>query len=182
MGERGLKARVEDADDTLFSLIAGWHSPVGDRLLPPLSEMASYSRLWAGIGALIGVFGGKRGRRAVVEAAVAVGITSALANVAVKGITRRERPSSSVPQTRRLKHPQSSSFPSGHTASAAAFSGVVGTRIPEIWLPINSTAAAVGFSRIYTGVHYPGDVAAGWILGKVIAAGVMWTGSRFKNR
>jgi membrane-associated phospholipid phosphatase len=182
MGERGLKLRVEDGDEALFRLIAGWHSPVGDRLLPPLSEMASYSRLWVGIGALIGLFGGKQGRRAVVEAAVAVGITSALTNIAVKGIARRERPSSSVPQTRRLEHPESSSFPSGHTASAAAFSGVVGARIPEIWFPINSTAAAVGFSRIYTGVHYPGDVAAGWILGKVVAVAVVRNGSRFKNR
>jgi hypothetical protein len=90
MSDRGLKQRVDDADDALFRPIAGWHSPMGDRHLPPLSEMASYSRLGIGIGALTGGFGVKRGRHAVVEAAVAVGITSALANIAVKGIARRE--------------------------------------------------------------------------------------------
>jgi undecaprenyl-diphosphatase len=79
MRERGLRQRVEDVDDVIFRLIAGWHSPVGDRVLPPLSEAASYSRLWMGIGVLIAVFGGKRGRHAAVEAAVAVGVTSALA-------------------------------------------------------------------------------------------------------
>jgi len=181
MSELGLKQRVEDADDALFRLVAGWHSPIGDRVLPPLSDLASYSRLWIGIGALIGVVGGKRGRHAVVEAAFAVGITSALANIAVKGIARRERPSSRVPRTRRLEHPESSSFPSGHTASAAAFSGVVGSRLPEIWLPVNSTAAAVGFSRIYTGVHYPGDVVVGWILGRVVAAAVVRTSTRLQR-
>jgi membrane-associated phospholipid phosphatase len=182
IGERGLKQRVEDADDTLFRLIAGWHSPVGDRLLPPLSEAASYSRLWAGAGVLIAMFGGKRGRLAVAEAAIAVGITSALANIAVKRIARRERPSSSVPPARRLEHPKSTSFPSGHAASAAAFSAVVGGRIPEIWLPVNATAATVGFSRIYTGVHYPGDVVVGWSIGRAVAAAVMHIASRLKNR
>jgi undecaprenyl-diphosphatase len=65
--------------------------------------------------------------------------------------------------------PDSSSFPSGHTASAAAFSGVIGRAYPAFWLPINALAGAIGFSRVYTGVHYPGDVLGGWLLGKSVA-------------
>jgi len=180
MSRGGPWQQVEQIDDALFQHIAGWHSPLGDRLLPPLSEMASYSRIWMGLGALISVFGGRRGRRVAMEAAVAVGITSALVNIAVKGMARRDRPSSGVPEGRRLEHPESSSFPSGHTASAAAFSGVIGSRIPVMWLPVNSLAATVGFSRIYTGVHYPGDVLVGWILGKVVAVAVIRIGSRWR--
>lgn len=63
-------------------------------------------------------------------------------------------------------------FPSGHAASAAAFSGVVGSQLPALRVPMNALAVAVVFSRVYTGVHYPGDVLAGWLLGRGIAAGL----------
>lgn len=162
--------RLHEIDEDVFQHVAGWHSPILDKTLPPLSEAASFSRLWMGVAALIAIFGGRRGRRAAVAGMAAIGVTSAVANIAVKGVANRRRPSVEVPESRRLDHPDSTSFPSGHTASAAAFSGIVGAAIPELRVPINVLAAAVGFSRVYTGVHYPGDVAAGWLLGKAIAA------------
>jgi undecaprenyl-diphosphatase len=138
--------------------------------MPPLSLVASYSTLWIGTAGIIAAVGGPRGRQVAVAGLGAVAVTSALANLVVKGVARRVRPSVEVPAARRLEQPASSSFPSGHTASAAAFSGVVGREVPQLWLPLNATAAAVGFSRVYTGVHYPGDVAIGWLLGKSVAA------------
>jgi undecaprenyl-diphosphatase len=99
----------------------------------------------------------------------AVAATSAIANIAMKRTWRRRRPDSPVPEDRRLAQPRSSSFPSGHAASAAAFSGVIGSEIPQLWLPINALAGTVAFSRVYTGVHYPGDVLAGWLLGRSVA-------------
>jgi undecaprenyl-diphosphatase len=168
--ESSLGERLHAIDTVVFKRVAAAHAPVLDRIIPPLSEAASYSRLWIGIAVAVAAVGGRRGRRTAVAAMATVGVTSAVANLAMKQAARRPRPDHEVPASRRLEHPGSTSFPSGHAASAAAFSGVVGREIPELWLPVNALAGTVAFSRVYTGVHYPGDVLAGWLLGKSVAA------------
>jgi undecaprenyl-diphosphatase len=158
--------RLEELDDAVFDAVAGWDSPVFDRILPGLSQAASYSRIWMGIAAVLAIFGGPKGRRTAIEGMAAIGVTSFLANLVVKNLVHRKRPTDPVPEERAIPKPDSNSFPSGHTASAAAFSAVVGRRYPWLWVPLNLLASLIGFSRIYTGVHYPSDVLGGWALGK----------------
>ncbi|MCF2435391.1 phosphatase PAP2 family protein [Streptomyces thinghirensis] len=67
---------------------------------------------------------------------------------------------------RQLKRqPITTSFPSGHAASAAAFATGVALESPAWGAAVAPVAAAVALSRIYTGVHYPSDVVAGAVLG-----------------
>jgi membrane-associated phospholipid phosphatase len=66
--------------------------------------------------------------------------------------------------------PTSTSFPSGHSASAFAFAHAVSHRLPILGLPLRLLAGAVAYSRVHAGVHYPGDVVAGAILGASAAA------------
>jgi undecaprenyl-diphosphatase len=148
--------------------------------MPELSVVATKSRLWMGIAALLAIFGGTRGRRAAIEGMVAIGVNSFVVNVPFKSAVRRKRPTDDVPEERRLAKPESYSFPSGHTASAAAFSGIVGRAYPKLRLPINVLAGMVGFSRVYTGVHYPGDVIGGWIVGKGVALIVNWVAQKYR--
>jgi undecaprenyl-diphosphatase len=162
-------SRVQEADRIVFDKVASWHSPILDRVMPALSIAATYSLLWAAIALVLAVFGGRRGRRAAVEGMVTIGVTSLLANMVLKNLLPRRRPTDHVPKARRLEQPSSSSFPSGHSASAAAFAGIVPRTYPKLWFPLNALAEGVGFSRIYTGVHYPSDVLAGWMLGKAVA-------------
>ena len=61
--------------------------------------------------------------------------------------------------------PDSTSFPSGHAASAFAFAYAVGRHLPELAVPIRLLAGGVAYSRVHTGVHYPGDVVIGAIVG-----------------
>jgi len=75
-----------------------------------------------------------------------------------------------VPAERWVRMPMSGSFPSGHTASAFAFASAVGTAIPPLSLPLHVAAAAVAYSRIHTGVHYPGDTIAGALIGAAAAS------------
>ena len=65
--------------------------------------------------------------------------------------------------------PRSRSFPSGHAASAFAFAtGVAGTK-PRIAVPLRGLAALVAYSRVHTGVHFPGDVVVGALVGAALA-------------
>jgi undecaprenyl-diphosphatase len=74
--------------------------------------------------------------------------------------------------------PTSTSFPSGHAASAFAFATAAGQRVPALWIPLRALALLIGYSRIHTGVHYPGDVVAGAVVGTTCG----WTVARRTSR
>jgi undecaprenyl-diphosphatase len=103
---------------------------------------------------------------------VAVAIASAAVNGALKFGWRRRRPrvGRKVPDRGLLPLPSSSSFPSGHAASAFAFATAVSAELPALRVPLGGLAAIVAYSRIHTGVHYPGDVVAGATIGMVAGA------------
>ncbi len=164
------RQRVAAADTALFDRVSRVDSPVLDATMPPLSQAADYSRLWMGIAAGL-LAGGRRNRRAAVRGLATVAVTSAVANQLAKRLSNRDRPEiAGVPRIRWARRiPASSSFPSGHSASAAAFAVGAALESPRTALPLGALAGAVGFSRVYTGVHYPGDVAAGFALGAGLA-------------
>jgi undecaprenyl-diphosphatase len=125
------------------------------------------------IAAVVAVAGGHRGRRAALEGVVAIAVTSATVNLGVKPIARRGRPERAQParfEDRHVPMPGSASFPSGHAASAFAFAYAVGRHLPALAVPIRLLAVAVAYSRVHTGVHYPGDVVIGSVTGAGTAA------------
>ena len=99
-------------------------------------------------------------------------MTSAVVNAIVKPVARRRRPdrlASEVPLARHVPMPTSRSFPSGHAAAAFAFATGVGGVSPAAAVPLRGLAAAVGYSRVHTGVHYPADVLIGALIGTTLA-------------
>jgi undecaprenyl-diphosphatase len=67
--------------------------------------------------------------------------------------------------------PHSGAFPSGHTTTAFACATVLAWASPRLAVPAFVLAAAIGFSRIYVGVHWPLDVLGGAVLGTLIGLG-----------
>src|SRR5919107_1651345 len=65
--------------------------------------------------------------------------------------------------------PTSSSFPSGHSASAAAFATAVSMESPVLGLVVSPLAAAVAYSRVHVGVHWTSDVVVGAAVGTGVA-------------
>jgi undecaprenyl-diphosphatase len=100
---------------------------------------------------------------------VAIGVTSALVNLAVKSVWSRQRPDragAGVPLWRNVRMPTSTSFPSGHAASGFAFAAAIGRDQPWLGVALRFLAATVAYSRVHTGVHYPGDIVVGSLIGE----------------
>ncbi|MEU0101260.1 phosphatase PAP2 family protein [Streptomyces sp. NPDC006267] len=163
-----LRDWLQERDLAVFHSVADRHWTGADPLLPRLSRSADHGLLWLGAAAGIAALGsGARSRRAALRGVASLAVASVAINTVGKGAVRRERPIADlVPVVRRLKRqPVTTSFPSGHAASAAAFATGVALESRGWGAAVAPVAAAVAASRVYTGVHYPSDVLAGAVLG-----------------
>ncbi|HEX5115626.1 MAG TPA: phosphatase PAP2 family protein [Pseudonocardiaceae bacterium] len=161
------------ADRALMAKAARTDSVVLDGALPALGRAANYGRLWFGVAGGLALIGSRRGRRAALRGVAALGLASATVNIVSKQLVGRPRPAVELaPLVRRLTiAPRTTSFPSGHSASAAAFATGVVLESPLLGIPVAVLAAAVATSRVAVGVHYPSDVVAG--IGIGVAAGLL---------
>ena len=159
-------------DVAVYAAIAATPTPALDVVLRRLSHAANYSRLWLGCSGLLAVFAGRRGRRAAVNGLASVALASATVNLVLKRLSHRRRPNRKtydVPAARRVEMPRSTSWPSGHSASAFAFATGVGAAWPAAGIPLSVLASLVAYSRVHTGVHYPSDAIAGAVSGVAMA-------------
>ena len=168
MTTRETVGQLAAVDRAVYDAIAATPTPALDGPLRKLSRAADKSRIWLALAAVMAVTGGPAGRRAAVRGTLAIGATSALVNLAIKPIGHRARPDragAAVPGVRQVRMPDSTSFPSGHSASAFAFATAISRERPWVALGSGFLAAAVAYSRVHTGVHYPGDTVTGSLIG-----------------
>ena len=157
-------------DRAIYSAVAATPTPSLDEPLRLAPNAANNCRLWLAIATGLRVTGGRAGGRAAGRGTVAIGVTSALVNLAVKSAWSRQRPDRvgvGVPVRRNVPMPASTSFPSGHAAAGFAFAAAIGRDQPWLGLALRFLAAAVAYSRVHTGVHYPSDaVVVGDLIGE----------------
>ncbi len=154
-------------DKAVYATIAKVPTPALDQAMRRLSNSANRGTLWLGIAAGLSLTG-RSGRRAAARGLLAVGVTSAVVNLGVKPLSTRHRPDragAGVPGPRQVSMPSSTSFPSGHSASAFAFATAVSRDSPWLAITIQFLAGGVAYSRVHTGVHYPGDTVVGALIG-----------------
>ncbi len=173
-------------DETVFRLTnAVWTSPLLDAMMPALSWAGNLGAVWLVLLGAIAAFGRETGRKIALAGLVALVIGVASSEI-IKEITTRPRPFSVLPNVGLLiGAPDSYAFPSGHTTSAFAAAGgaalaarrLIG-KLPAWGWGMLALAAAMAYSRLYVGVHWPTDAAAGVVLG--LASG--WVGARLALR
>ncbi|MFG2353109.1 bifunctional phosphatase PAP2/diacylglycerol kinase family protein [Streptomyces sp. NPDC048521] len=164
---RNALRRLLHLDARVFEAAAARHWPGAERVLPRLSRSANHGVLWFATAAAMAASRTPRSRRAAVRGLASLGLASLTINTLGKRSVRRARPVlDPVPLVRQLKRqPITTSFPSGHAASAAAFATGVALESPAWGAAVAPVAFSVAASRVYTGVHFPSDVLAGAALG-----------------
>jgi hypothetical protein len=146
----------------------GHADPGVERAVARFSRLGVHGGIWLAIGLAGQALDGPR-RADWRRATRTVAATYAL-NTAVKLLARRRRPQ--LPDLPALTGtPTALSFPSAHASTA--FAGALAySRLGVPAVPLYALAGALALSRVYLGVHYPSDVAAGALLGTIVAAGL----------
>ena len=137
-----------------------------------LSALADRSKLWVAAAALRTLTEPGRDWRPAARAVGTIAVQSALVHFAVKPLFRRSRPAGQVLSRFGMRRPPSSSFPSGHAASAATAAVLLADGRRSWSGPLAALALGVAWSRVQVRLHHASDVAGGLVLGVAVGLAV----------
>lgn len=141
---------------------------VFDVLMPILNTKPYYFLPAAATILTLAVRGGRRMWILLAVCAAAVGLSDQGANL-IKDAVQRTRPCHVIPEVHLLAGcTQSPAFPSNHASNMFAIATMAWLEFRRWRWILPALAAAMAYSRLYVGVHYPSDVLAGALLGAAI--------------
>ena len=175
---------MQRADESLLMWIGGhlraaWLDP----LMVGYTKLGNGGLLFILLAAVLLLF--RRTRKAGASAAAGLALGAICTNLLIKPMVARPRPWVVMEGWQAMIGSSDvHSFPSGHTTAAFAFAAALCMSRPQRWAKAAAliAAALMGFSRLYVGVHFPGDVLAGAAVGTLCGLFGGWLISRFGSR
>ena len=162
------QSKLQQFDDRVLEDLAAHRTPGQTRMWHTISNMNDYVDV--GIPVVVLTAGLIKNDPDMKQNALYIASSTAstfLLNTLIKVIVKRPRPFVSNVRLKAVYEPTSYSFPSGHTSSAFSATTALSRAYPRWYIiaPSMLWASAIGYSRMYLGVHYPTDVATGALLG-----------------
>ncbi|MDQ6747308.1 MAG: phosphatase PAP2 family protein [Candidatus Dormibacteraeota bacterium] len=145
------------------------HSQASNDIVETISDLGKGAG-WVAAAALLALGGSRAGWRTAAVTTATMLAATGLTQGPIKGYFLRRRPWEILVEDIVIgKRTTDSSFPSGHTAGSFAAAWAMSRCFPDQRPLLLGIAAAVGFSRIYLGHHYPSDVLGGVAIGSAVA-------------
>jgi undecaprenyl-diphosphatase len=155
-------------DESALSLVNRFASPTLTAFMRAVTYLGSNEFLIGAGACVVLAFVLTRRRRGAFTLLVTMAGATFL-NFTLKTLSGRERPEPFFGAS----PPDSYSFPSGHALLSFCFYGMIAAlltarmrgagRRASVWAVAALLVALIGVSRVYLGVHYPSDVAAGYV-------------------
>ncbi len=171
IAEEVLERETQSIDTRILLTIRQWHTPLLDRVMVVMTNIGNPSVLLVASLLLAAFLLWRKQRAETVTLAIAA-VGALGLNTVLKELFARSRPE----LWQRTVDVNFYSFPSGHAMMSVVVFGIIGyllaTHLPRWRIAIATgtvlLVCAIGFSRLYFGVHWPTDIVAGY------SAGIVW--------
>ena len=189
---------IVESDHSIFEWInQSTTNPVFDAIMPIITDLHTFPLFWLALISLAAVLlfrtASPLDRNILLKKIgyfiLVTGLSMALADMiayrAIKVYVQRPRPEAAGLTVTLRTHSHSGwSFPSNHSANMFALARSIQLIAPAASLPIAGAyafASTVAFSRVYVGVHFPGDTLAGGTIGWLCATFVHFALGRLRR-
>ncbi|TRZ88620.1 MAG: phosphatase PAP2 family protein [Methanosarcinales archaeon] len=168
---------LESVDSAVFiDINHNLTNPLFDAIFPALRELTYV--FWF---LLIVYFWMKNEKKMALLLTVSI-VAGALFTYPLKFLIDRDRPYEDIASTRLLTQEEADpSFPSGHAEMSFLAATVVSRFHPSYAKYLYGFSFIVVLSRIYVGVHFPGDAVAGILIGIIIGRGMLRVAEKKKD-
>lgn len=162
------QSRLQQLDDRIMIDLSEHRTPEKTNVFMFLSKYYNVINIGVPAGVFAaGVINNDKGTRQNALYIASSSAVNLLLTSVIKQIVKRPRPFLGQVKINAVYQPSHYSFPSGHTSSTFTTAMALSQVYPKWYViaPAYLFAGSVGYSRMYLGVHYPTDVAAGALLG-----------------